>query len=328
MSQKTREIPRPLACVSVDLDSLACYRDIHGLPPAPKTDQPWGADRAYSVGVKRLVEFFNELSLPSTLFVVGSDTAHPEHREILSNAHQTGHELANHSFSHFYDLPKRPTSVQADEIARAEEAIAQICGARPLGFRAPGYNISAEILEILAARDYLYDSSIFPCPPYYLAKGAIMGWQRLSGRPSRSSMVHPWTLAAPITPYRPAKDKIWRPDPRSNLPLEIPMCLLPGLRFPVIGTTLPLLGKIGFDAIFPLLRRAHTQVFQLEFHAVDFMDAADLRGLSDQELLLAHQPDLRVPWPHKRAIYRHVFSRLNAHYDFSTIAAFAKTFDE
>lgn len=310
---------KPRACLTVDLDSMACYRAIHGLGQGDKATRSVDGDRAYSVGVRRLLDFFGAAQVPATLFVVGSDTEHPAHAQILAEAADRGHELGNHSYSHFYDLPRRPGEIRADEIARAEDAIEQICGRRPVGYRAPGYNISPEILATLAERGYLYDSSIFSCPPYYLAKAAIMGWQKISGRPSRSAMVAPETLLAPLGPYRPSRAQMWRRDPRSDLPWEVPMCLVPGVRFPVIGTSLQLMGRAGFDAVFPLLRRAHRQLFQLEFHAIDFMDADDLRGADNAAELIAAQPDLRVSWPRKRAIYRHVISRLRADYLFSTL---------
>lgn len=309
----------PRACLTVDLDSMACYRAIHGLGSAHEGAPGPGADRAYSVGVRRLLDFFGQAGVQATLFVVGRDTEHPAHAALLREAVASGHELGNHTYSHFYDLPRRGEATRLAEIALAEDALAKIAGRRPVGYRAPGYNISPEILETLAERGYLYDSSIFSCPPYYLAKAAIMGWQKLRGRPSRSAMVAPETLLAPLSAYRPSRAHIWRSDPDSELPWEVPMCLVPGVRFPVIGTSLQLMGAAGFDAVFPLLRRTYPRLFQLEFHAIDFMDADDLRGAEDAHALIAAQPDLRVPWPRKRAIYRHVISRLRADYLFSTL---------
>ncbi|MFW6057580.1 MAG: polysaccharide deacetylase, partial [Persicimonas sp.] len=201
------------------------------------------------------------------------------------------------------------------EIARGEEAIEAACGHKPVGYRAPGYNITSDLLAILAARGYRYDSSVFPCPPYYAAKAAIMGWRKLSDRPSRSAMTPARNLLAPIGPYRPARGQLWRRDDDSGLPVEIPMCLVPGIRFPIIGTSLHLLGRTGFDAVWPLLRKSYDQILQLEFHAIDFMDANDV----DAPELTDAQPDLRVSWPEKRELYIHVLQRLRESYVFSTL---------
>lgn len=310
MSSLRRTYPR--ACLTVDLDSLACYRDIHGLDEA--SDR--GADAAYTIGVRRLIDFFADASVPATLFVVGRDAEHPAHAELLGEAVARGFELGNHTYSHYYDLPERSSRTKRVEIARGEEAIERAGGQRPVGYRAPGYNITPDILSIIRARGYLYDSSVFPCPPYYFAKAGIMAWQRLRQRPSRSAMTPLRNLLAPIGPYRPARQQLWRADKSSDAPVEIPMVLVPGVRFPVIGTSLHLLGEAGFDTVYPSLRAAYDRIFQLEFHAIDFMDADDV----DSAALVEAQPDLRIPWQRKREIYTHVIGRLRESYAFSTLA--------
>lgn len=314
----------PYACLTVDLDSMRFYRDIHGL----QRRRDAGADAAYTVGVRRLIDFFVDHHVPVTLFVVGRDAEHPAHADLLAEAVSQGFELGNHTYSHFYDLPQRPLEIREREITLGEEAIEAAGGRRPVGYRAPGYNITEQLLGQLAKRDYLYDSSVFPCPPYYFAKGAIMAWQRLRSRPSRSAMTPATNLLAPIGPYRPSADKLWKragtdtmDGLRSHMPMEVPMCLVPGLRFPVIGTSLHLLGETGFNAVYPLLARAYDQLFQLEFHAIDFMDAGDV----DSAELVAAQPDLRVPWVKKRDLYGHVIRRLRETYLFSTLEDAVRT---
>ncbi|MFW5968680.1 MAG: polysaccharide deacetylase family protein [Persicimonas sp.] len=298
------------ASFTVDLDTLACYRDIHGLEPG-STDEP---DAAYTVGVRRLLDFFEAARVPATLFVIGRDVAQSEHAALLEEAHERGFELGNHTFSHLYDLPSHNSGRQRIEIARGEEAIASVVGTRPVGFRAPGYNITAEILAIVEERGYLYDSSIFSCPPYYAAKGAIMGLRRLRGRPSRSAMTPAGNLLAPLGPYRPDAERPWRTDDHRRL-VEVPMCVVPLLSFPIIGTSLHLLKKTGFDMVLPALKSTYDRILQLEFHAIDFMDADDV----DSDELVDAQPDLRISWRKKRELYAHVIHRLREAYQFATL---------
>jgi hypothetical protein len=305
----------PIASITVDLDALPHYHAIHGLPaPAPA-----GADPVYEVGVVRLLDLFEQEGVRGTLFVVGQDTHAPAHSALLKHAHAAGHELGNHSYSHRYDLRMLSHAEQDEDIARGEDAIEAVCGVRPVGFRTPGYNVSETILELLTRRGVLYDSSVFPCLPYYVAKGLVMACRAAMGQPSRSAMTQPETLLAPITPYRPERGRFWRHDPKSKRPWEIPMALIPGVRLPVIGTSLHLLREAGFDAAWPLLRRAYPTLFQLEMHAIDFMDADD-PGCGE---LAAHQPDLRVPWAVKRARYQHVFGRLRESYTFAPLRDWA-----
>ena len=73
-------------------------------------------------------------------------------------------------------------------------------GAAPLGFRAPGYAINAEALDLLRARGYRYDSSVFPSAAYYGAKALVMAAMRATGRQSGSFLDDPRVLLAPRRP--------------------------------------------------------------------------------------------------------------------------------
>lgn len=299
------------ACVSVDLDSLGCYREIHGLPARGADD----IDAVYSVGVRRLLDAFAAWEIPATLFAIGRDAERAAHAAILREAHAAGHEIASHSYAHDYALRRRRIWEIRDDLRRAHEVLARVVGQAPVGFRAPGYNIDPRILSVCSELGYRYDASVFPCPPYWLAKAGVMGWLALRGRPSRSAVTRPQTLLAPLQPYRPHAVQLHRPDRGSRLPLEIPMCVVPGVRFPVIGTSLHLLGRRGFAAVFPALCVAHPRLLSLEFHAIDFMDLDD-PGAAE---LVRYQPDLRVPWEQKRALYAEVFERIAGVYSFSTL---------
>lgn len=317
---KDLALVKPTAAITVDLDTLHHYRAIHGFGDTGADDL---ADPTYTIGVKRLLELFERFGIRATLFVIGRDTHVPAHQALLQQAHEQGHELGNHTYEHRYDLRRLPPHIQATDVERGELAIANITGIRPCGFRTPGYNIDQQLMELLAQRRYLYDSSIFACPPYYFAKGAIMGAMAIGGKPSNSAMTRPDTLLAPITPYYPHAEQFWRRGQKGHMPLEIPMCVMPMTRFPIIGTSVHLLGRRGFDAIYPLLKRTYTSCFQLEFHAIDFMDRADVM---DTRLHKA-QPDLNTPWEKKLALYEHIFQRLSEDYTFNTLEHVAQTIE-
>ena len=70
--------------------------------------------------------------------------------------------------------------------------------------------------------------------------------------------------------------------------LEMPITVLPGIRFPLIGTTLALMGLNGYKVARPLLKQA--KFLNLEFHGIDLID---LKSDGIDETLLA-QRDLRI----------------------------------
>jgi peptidoglycan/xylan/chitin deacetylase (PgdA/CDA1 family) len=285
-------VPSPLVSVSVDLDAVECYHRIHALPAAPAGEARFAILRR---ALPRLGELFARHGVTATLFVVGKDVEEdaPGAR-VLADLAQAGHEIANHTYSHPYDLVRQGRDGMAAEIDRAGAAITQLTGRPPVGFRAPGYEISADLVALLCERGYRYDSSTFPAIPYYLAKGAVMAGLRLTGRKSGSILGSPKVLRAPRAPYHPAAGEPYR---RGDLPIvELPVTVTPLLRLHVIGTTLVLAPE--------WLRRGlvdsalGTRHFNLELHGIDLADAAT-DGLSPD--LVRRQPDLRVSLDRKLA---------------------------
>jgi peptidoglycan/xylan/chitin deacetylase (PgdA/CDA1 family) len=286
--------------VSVDLDPVECYWRIHAMPGAPP-------ERARHAILRRCLPRFAELfarhGVRATFFVVARDLDEDvEGRALLAALARDGHELASHTYSHPYDLVRLPATAIAAEIDRAHGLIGACGGAAPRGFRAPGYAVSSELIEMLRARSYRYDSSAFPSLAYYGAKAAVLGAMRLVGRKSGSILDTPRVLAAPRAPYRPAPGAPYRAaagksgDAGANDLVELPMSVTPLARLPVFGTSLVTApGWMRRHLIAVALR---APFFNLELHGIDLADAdAD----EIPPALVARQPDLRRPLAHKLA---------------------------
>jgi len=278
-----------LASVSVDLDEVGCYAAIHGV----RIPEGAGRHAVYDRCLPRLTALFDAEGIRGTFFAIGADLRREENSAAVRDLHLAGHEVANHSFHHRYDLSRRPKEVLREDIARGSDAISELTGTKPLGFRAPGYTMTDEIFDVLEEMGVLYDSSVFPCPSYYATKLAALGWIKARGRASHSVIDRPQVLMAPKAPYRVGRP-YWR---RGDGLLEIPIGVTRwGL--PFIGTALVLLGDRR-------ARRLTRQmlagpVLHLELHGFDVADAA-LDGL---EALAPHRPDLRKRAEDKLATLR------------------------
>ena len=261
--------------VSVDLDDLACYHAIHGLAPP----EPARAGVVLERCLPRFLELFAELGVRATFFVIGRDlqrdlAAGGRGAALLRQAVAAGHELGNHSFSHAYDLVRwSPAAIYAD--LRACDVLLRGLGARPAGFRAPGYTHDAMLLQQVAALGYRYDSSLLPSPIYYAAKLAMIGWMAMRGEPSRAHARGWQSFLGPTRPHFMADCGLW----------EVPVSVSPVLRLPMVGTFV--LGKRGV-----LLRREAEarRYLHLELHGIDLADA-DSDGYDGA--LRRRQPELR-----------------------------------
>lgn len=285
-----------LCSVSVDLDEIACYSAIHGLGLGSE------CHAVYDLAVARMQAFAASFSLPLTLFVIARDLDREQNQTALRQCLTEGHEIGNHSLDHLYDLTRREAAEQTRQVVEANSRIHASLGVQPRGFRAPGYTVSDRLLNTLRNAGFSYDSSVFPCPVYHLAKGAALLSMKLRGRTSKSMLDRTQVMRAPTTPYRIGKH-YWQ---RGSGLLELPIQVVGPLRLPFIGTSLTLLGPSGAR----LLTRSllGLSFINLELHGLDFLEARDV-----PESLLAVQPDLRVPLARKLAALAAVLDTLRAH---------------
>ncbi|MCA9659260.1 MAG: polysaccharide deacetylase family protein [Myxococcales bacterium] len=264
--------------LSVDLDDVACYHAIHGLPPP--------SDRAARIVLERclprFIELFDEVAATATFFVVGRDLERDlqsggRGAALLRQAAKGGCELANHSHSHPYDLTRWSGAEIHADLARCDDLLRGLLrglgGGRPRGFRAPGYTHDRRLLEQVAALGYSYDSSLLPSPTYYLAKLSMIALKGLRGRRS-ASMVSGWrSFVGRDRPFFRPDVGLW----------EMPISVLPRLRLPMVGTLV--LGNERATRAAADLGYLH-----LELHALDLADP-DSDGFDPA--LLRHQPELR-----------------------------------
>lgn len=300
----------PRAAVTIDVDSLCCYRAIHGLPPAPLDEDP-----IYTVALPRFFDLLDAARIPATLFCIGRDA--PAHAEAFAPVARLGCEIASHSFAHDYGLSKKSPAEIREDLARADAAL------RPLsphgridGFRAPGYNTSQALLAEVVARDY-YDSSLLPAPAYFAARAAAIGLYRLRGRRSSSLVGDARAFAGPLAPYRTDPATPWR---SSDGPLvELPMTCGPTHRVPLFGTALTTFPRRVFDRMVDRTLRT-VPLFNFEMHAIDLLDASDV-----PKDLAEAQPDLRTSSAEKCFRFGKLFERLARDADVTTLGAFAQS---
>lgn len=297
-----------LAAISIDLDEISHYCAIHGLP-APPPEAQWAM---YERALPRFLELLDRRGIVATLFVVGQDLATQVARNAVTQWHSLGHEIANHSQNHRYDLSRLSETEVEYQVSACSAAIEDATGQKPSGFRAPGYTINERVLNALQSADILYDSSVFPCPAYYCAKTLALAAMRLKGRASRSILDTPRVLSAPADPYRHGTRFHRRGQGLLELPIGVTRTATG--RLPFIGTSLTMAGPRGAK----LLSRAMIgrPLVNLEMHGIDLADST-LDGL---DFLKPYQPDLNFTWDAKLKSLETAINTLIAHrYRFVTL---------
>lgn len=183
----------PLA-ISLNFDSL---NEAYGFPEGFR-------DVSFFAAFDRLAGLAAKYSLPLSIYIIGKDLAHPEHRARVKAWHAMGHEIGNHTWSHNYSLGSLKPEAMRAEIERAHEAIAQVTGVAPEGFIAPGWSTSCAVVSELIRLGYRYDSSVFPSVFLYalLAKSFLSHATNFEkGRTLLGRKDWDLPLVSPLEPY-------------------------------------------------------------------------------------------------------------------------------
>jgi hypothetical protein len=266
---------RGRASLSLDLDNLWSYMKTHG-------DPGWETYPSYlDTVVPRVLRMLENHDLKITVFVVGQDAALERNRAALASISRAGHEIGNHSFRHEPWLHRYTRAEIAEEIERAEDAIENATGVRPTGFRGPGYSLSQDVLEVLAARGYAYDCSTFPTFVGPLARAYYFMTAKLAAEERDERKILFGGLRDGLRPLVPYK---WELGDRHLL--EIPVSTMPALRAPFHFSYLHWLATFSdglADAYFRLSLAA-CRLRGLEpsllLHPLDFLGKDDIAELA------------------------------------------------
>ncbi|MEZ6137382.1 MAG: polysaccharide deacetylase family protein [Pirellulaceae bacterium] len=161
------------ADLSLDLDNKWAYLRTHG-------DERWESLPSYlPFVVPHILQTLQQLDLTITFFIVGQDAELSINDEALTSIAEAKHEIANHSFSHEPWLQRYSHEQLGEEFERTEAALAKYAKHPLVGFRAPGYSLSGDVLEMLCERGYQYDCSTLPtylgpaARAYYIFKSSF-----------------------------------------------------------------------------------------------------------------------------------------------------------
>ena len=213
---------KPVTSLSLDLDNQWSYMKTHG-------DAAWQSYPSYlDVVVPRILDFLAQRNLKITFFIVGQDAALECNKQALRDIADAGHEIGNHSFRHEPWLHLYSREELERELAQAEQSIRSATGKSPVGFRGPGFSLSATTLEVLAERGYLYDATVFPNVLNPLARAYFFATSNLSKAEKQQRKALFGTLGDALRPVKPFG---WQLGNRELI--EIPVTTMPWFRVPI-----------------------------------------------------------------------------------------------
>lgn len=303
---------KSFASLSLDLDNQWSYMKTHG-------DPEWQSHPSYfDVAVPRILEFLARKRLTITFFIVGQDASLEKNRDWIAAISQAGHEIGNHSFLHEPWLHLYSEQDLENELERAEQAIMAATGSKVVGFRGPGFSLSATTLQVLAKRGYEYDCTVFPNALNPLARAYFFATSRLSEQEKEQRKALFGTFADAFKPIKPFR---WNLGARELL--EIPVTTMPLAKIPVHLSYVLYLSKYSRIAAHAYWRIA-LAMFRLTgtapsilLHPLDFLGREDCPALS-------FFPGMTLPREHKLRIVDRVIDSLMARYEIVTMREHAR----
>ncbi len=293
---------KPIASLSLDLDNKWAYLRTHGVTS-------WEQYPSYLDGVvPRMLRWCDERELQMTVFIVGQDARRHENHQLLASIAAAGHEIGNHSLNHVPWLQTFSRDQLETEIDEAEVNIERVTGQRPIGFRGPGYSFSAELLEILAKRGYLYDASTLPT---FIGPLARWYFRRTASKSAIEQADRGELFGAFREGLRPLKPYVWHT--KVGPLVEIPVTTFPLVKLPIHMTYLWQLCQIS-----PRLARVYVRMAltacrwfgvgpSILLHPLDFLGAED-------EPEMRFFPGMTLPREQKLALLDELISHLKVQY--------------
>lgn len=263
------------AVFTVDLDPVSCYFNIHGMPLNKIEDDP-----VYRYGIPRFLNFLKEEEVKATFFITGKAVTE-KNKPLFRSLAEKGHELACHSHNHDYSFYKFSRDKMIEDIVENRELVAELSASDPVGFRAPGYNISSEVIKVLEQNKFLYDASVMPSSFYHISKYMLIKIKRLIGKKSKSSVSFFGNMPGKVKP-------VFNFKKTSITEFPVTTVIFP-FGLPLLGTAM--ICFPGWLVNLMHSRASSLNYVSMEFHGIDLCCMKDHEAFSN---LSGKQPDISI----------------------------------
>ena len=158
---------RAAACFTFDLDAESPVLFEH---PEAAAWLDVMSHQAYGprTGVPRLLRILDRAGIRATFFVPGYSAE--RWPEVVRSVRDAGHEIACHGYLHEGARSAPDAETEERRLLRALAALDSVGVPRPVGYRAPMWELSYRLPELLVRHGFRYDSGLMDADhPYLLA---------------------------------------------------------------------------------------------------------------------------------------------------------------
>lgn len=121
-------------------------------------------------GVPRLLRLLERRGVRATFFVPGFTAE--RWPAVVRAIRDAGHEIGHHGYLHEGARSAPDAATEEANLLRGLETLDRVAGVRPVGYRAPMWELSYRLPALLARHGFVYDSGLMDADhPYRLAVG-------------------------------------------------------------------------------------------------------------------------------------------------------------
>lgn len=143
---------RPII-ITVDLED---WFQVENLRPCFPLTRWESCESRIEMNTYRLLELFDRYNVCATFFVLG--WVAKRFSGLIREIAELGHEIASHGYSHRLCCEMQGPELRRD-IQMSTQLLGDITGQTVLGYRAPNFSVTKELVAFLEELNFVYDSS-------------------------------------------------------------------------------------------------------------------------------------------------------------------------
>jgi peptidoglycan/xylan/chitin deacetylase (PgdA/CDA1 family) len=160
---------RAAACFTFDMDAESPILFEH---PEAANWLDVMSHQAYGprTGVPRILRLLERRGVRATFFIPGYTAE--RWPAVVRAVRDAGHEIGHHGYLHEGARSAPDEATEEAHLQRGLQALQEVAGVRPIGYRAPMWELSYRLPAVLARHGFRYDSGLMDADhPYRLAVG-------------------------------------------------------------------------------------------------------------------------------------------------------------
>ena len=108
---------------------------------------------------RKILDLLDKHNVKATFFVLGWIAERKP--ALVKEIHSRGHEIASHGYGHIisYELSREEIY---EDIKKGKELLESITGDKVVGYRAPNFSVTQDVIDALTTLGFEYDSSYHP----------------------------------------------------------------------------------------------------------------------------------------------------------------------